>query len=62
MKRTPALVYYTQLYMAGHEPSLEDFILKGYSRATYFRAKRDFKEYYGKQFYSLEEVKECDVK
>lgn len=57
MKRTPALVYYTQLYMAGHEPSLEDFILKGYSRATYFRAKRDFKEYYGKQY---KEMKEAD--
>lgn len=58
MKRTPALVYYTQLCMAGHEPSLEDFILKGYSRATYFRVKRDFKEYYGKQY---KEMKERDA-
>ena len=60
MKKIPALIYYTQLCIAGHEPSLEDFILKGYSRATYFRAKRDFKEYYG-EFYNRIQ-KEGDAK
>lgn len=49
----PAIMFYTTFYLQKkYEPALEDFIAAGYSKASYYRIKKDFND---KKFYLLKE-------
>lgn len=53
-----ALMFFTMCYLTKkREPDLEEFLFAGYSKASYYRVKKDFN---AKKIYLLKDFKEDD--